>query len=102
MEPIKPMKPMAPMKPMEPMKWKETPRWWPEEFGEPNSAGSQNDLQYAYFSDARRLLLRAGGQVTTYDTGDHNIEGNSQASDAAHWIFTSDRGEVTVKDFKRL
>ena len=79
-----------------------TPRWWPEEFGEPNSAGSQNEVQYAYFRDARRLCLREGDEVTTYDTGDHHIQGVSQASDIAHARFTSDRGEVRVEDLTRL
>ena len=99
---MEPMKPMAPMKPMEPMQWNDTPRWWPEEFGEPNSAGSQNEVQYAYFRDARRLCLREGDEVTTYDTGDHHIQGVSQASDIAHARFTSDRGEVRVEDLTRL
>jgi hypothetical protein len=44
------MKPMSPMKPIEPMKAPE--RWWPEELGEqPNSAGGQNEMRYAFFGD---------------------------------------------------
>jgi len=96
------MKPMKPMEPMEPMNFKEMPRWWPQELGEPNSAGSQNDVRYAYFGDARRLLLSDGNTLDTYDTGDHHIQGVSQASDTAHATFTSDRGEVKVADLKRL
>jgi hypothetical protein len=93
---------MEPMKPMKPLKFSEIPRWWPEDLGEPNSAGSQNDVQYAYFSAARRLLLRDGAQITTYDTGDHAIQGVSQASDAAHATFTSNHGVVNLSELKRL
>jgi len=99
---MEPMKPMQPMKPMEPMKFKEMPRWWPEEFGEPNSSGAQNEVQYAYFGAARRLLLRDGHETTTYDTGDHAIQGVSQASNATHATFTSNRGVVALSELKRL
>ena len=93
---------MQPMKPMKPLEFKESPAWWPEELGHPNSAGSQNDLQYAYFGAARRLLLRRGDTVTTYDTGDHEIHGVSQASDKAHVRFTSNHGVVDLAQLKRL
>ncbi len=99
---MEPMKPMQPMAPMEPMKWKDMPRWWPQDLGEPDSAGSQNDVDYAYFGDARRLLLRRGEHLTTYDTGDHRIHGVSQVSDAAHATFTSDRGEVRLEDLNEV
>lgn len=96
------MKLMKPMKPMEPMTWKEIPRWWPSELGDPNASGSQNGVQYAFFGKARRLLLRAGGETITYDTEDHEIQGISQASDAAHTTLTSPRGELKVRDLKRV
>src|SRR5258708_37938017 len=77
MEPMSGMKPMSPMKPMEPMK--ATVRWWPEELGEqPNSAGAQNEMRYAFFGDQHRLAVDTGdGKVQVYDTGDHRISGRS-------------------------
>jgi hypothetical protein len=78
---------MKPMKPMQPLKFEDFDdmnRWWPEILGTATSAGSQNDVHYAYFRGARRLLIRQGDRVKTYDTGDHDIQGISQASDAGH------------------
>ena len=49
-----------------------------EGLGEPNSAGGQNDLQYAYFAEKHRLAVSRGGKVEVYDTGDHDITGVSQ------------------------
>ena len=74
MEPMKPMKPMAPMEPMD-----FGPAWWPDDLGEPSSCGGQNDMRYAFFAEARRLLIQDGDKVTTYDTSDHQISGVSQA-----------------------
>jgi hypothetical protein len=70
MEPMSGMKPMSPMKPMEPMK--APVRWWPEELGEqPNSAGGQNEMRYAFFGDQQRLAVDTGdGKVQVYDTGE--------------------------------
>src|ERR1700722_15061370 len=33
-------------------------QWWPAELGNPASAGAQNDLRYAFFSDPRRLAIQ--------------------------------------------
>lgn len=54
--------------------------WWPAELGlpVPDSTGSQNGMRYAYFGRARRLAVDVGGQVTVYDTLDHQIGGFSQ------------------------
>ena len=97
MEPMKPMKPMEPMKPMAPPE-----RWWPQDLGEPNSAGSQNDLRYAYFADARRLAVQRGGKTTLYDTGTHRIGGVSQQqrNNDGGATFTSQDGDVRLEDLK--
>jgi len=87
---------------MEPMSFSNTETWWPAELGSPSSSGSQNDVHYAYFRGARCLLLRQGDEVTTYDTGEHEIYGVQQASDTAHARFTSDQGEVDVASLKKL
>jgi hypothetical protein len=52
--------------------------WWPRELGAPNATGSQNNVKYAYFADARRLAVNTGGDVWVYDTLDHRIGGFSQ------------------------
>lgn len=52
--------------------------WWPAELGTPTATGSQNNMQYAYFADARRLAVSTSGDVWVYDTQDHKIGGFSQ------------------------
>ncbi|WP_028310580.1 SHOCT domain-containing protein [Derxia gummosa] len=52
--------------------------WWPAELGSPSSSGGQNDSRYAVFPQSRRLAISQGGQVTVYDTLDHNIGGVQQ------------------------
>lgn len=98
MEPMKPMKPMEPMQPMKPMQPPEI--WWPGSLGEhPNSAGSQNGVRYAYFGDARRLVVDRDGKVTVHDSGEHEISGVAQAQgtgSAAEVVFTSQRGKVDL------
>jgi hypothetical protein len=93
---------MKPMKPMQPLQFSAPARWWPEALGEPNAAGSQNDVHYAYFRGARRLLVRQGTDVSTYDTADHEISGVAQASDSRHARFTSNHGEVELDSLHRL
>ena len=52
--------------------------WWGADLRWPTSTGSQNGVRYAYFAQARRLAIEVGGQVTIYDTLDHQIGGFSQ------------------------
>jgi len=71
--------------------------WWPDGIGWPNSTGAQNNVRYAYFSDARRLAIDVNGQVTVYDTLDHNIGGFSQQqSYGGSLTFSSQYGLVAV------
>jgi len=71
--------------------------WWPSDLGAPNSTGSQNGARYAYFAQARRLAIDVGGQVTVYDTLDHQIGGVSQQqSYGGSLSFTSQYGLVDV------
>jgi hypothetical protein len=96
---------MKPMKPMQPLKFEDfddMSRWWPEILGTATSAGSQNDVHYAYFRGAKRLLIRQGDRIKTYDTGDHAIQGVSQASDAGHATFVSDHGPIDLSQLKAL
>ena len=93
MEPMKPMKPMAPMKPMKPQQ-----TWWPEDLGQPDSSGAQNDRRYAYFNAARRLAVQSGGQVKVYDTGSHRINGFAQQQGSGTSLsFSTDQGPVDLK-----
>jgi len=73
-------------------------RWWPPELGSPSSSGGQNDALYAYFPDARRLAISRQGQITVYDTLDHQIGGvqQQQGGSSSSLEFTSQRGTFTV------
>jgi hypothetical protein len=71
--------------------------WWPEDLGWPNSTGAQNDVRYAFFAQARRLVIEVNGTVTVYDTLDHQISGFSQQqSRDASLTFASQHGLVAV------
>jgi hypothetical protein len=99
---MEPMSGMEPMRPMEPM---EAPvRWWPEELGEqPNSAGGQNEVRYAFFGDQQRLAVETGdGKVRVYETEDHRISGVQQheSGGGRKVTFTSQKGEVDLATLK--
>ena len=71
--------------------------WWGDELSWPNSTGSQNNVRYAYFAQARRLAIDLNGTVTIYDTLDHNIGGfGQQQSCGGSFTFTSQYGVVDV------
>ena len=52
--------------------------WWPGDLGIPSSNGSQNSTRYAVFPRTRRLAVQRNGQVSVFDTLNHNIGGVSQ------------------------
>lgn len=71
--------------------------WWPGDLGMPSSSGSQNNVRYAYFSDKQRLAVEINGNVTVYDTLDHQIGGVSQQQGGGSSVtFTSQYGTVEV------
>lgn len=73
--------------------------WWPEDLGQPGSTGAQNDMKYAYFPMTARLAILLNGQVTVYDTGQHQIGGfGQQQSGDQSLTFTSQFGLVRVAD----
>jgi hypothetical protein len=90
------------MKPIEPMKART--RWWPEELGEqPNSAGGQNEMRYAFFRDQHRLAVDTGdGKVQVYETENHRISGVRQheSSSGRKVTFMSQKGEVDLATLK--
>ncbi len=104
MEPMKPMKPMEPMKPMKPMEpMSSGPAWWPSGLGEPASQGAQGSLRYAFFPEAKRLVIEQDGKTTTYDSGDHQISGVSQQHGHDQTLtFTSQHGPVDLGSLTRI
>lgn len=71
--------------------------WWPADLGQPASTGAQNGVRYAYFPGARRLAIDLNGQVTVYDSLDHQIGGFSQQQGGSGSLtFTSQYGTVFV------
>jgi len=72
---------------------------WPAELGAPSSSGSQNDTHYAVFPATRRLAIDQYGQITIYDTLDHQIGGVSQQQSGDQSLtFTSQYGLVRLFD----
>lgn len=73
--------------------------WWPDDLGQAASTGAQNNLRYAFFPASRRLAIDVNGQVTVYDTRDHQIGGFSQQQSGDQSLsFTSQYGLVRVSD----
>ena len=71
--------------------------WWPSDLRWPNSTGAQNGVRYAYFAQARRLVIELNGSVTVYDTQDHQIGGFSQQQSFGGSVtFSSQYGLVDV------
>jgi hypothetical protein len=71
--------------------------WWGADLRWPTSTGAQNDVRYAYFAQARRLAIDINGQVTIYDTLDHQIGGFSQQQGyGGSLTFSSQYGWVEV------
>ncbi len=72
-------------------------QWWPSDLGSPSSTGSQNNIRYAIFPSTRRLAIDINGQVTVYDTLDHQIGGvGQQQGYDASFTFSSQYGLVAV------
>jgi hypothetical protein len=72
--------------------------WWPSDLGRPSSSGGQNDARYAYFPGSQRLAISRNGQVTLYNTLDHNIGGvqQQQGGYSGSLSFSSQFGTFTV------
>ena len=70
-------------------------QWWPGDLGLPFSSGAQNNIRYAVFPN--RLAVELNGQVTIYDTLDHNIGGVSQQQGGNTSLsFNSQFGTISV------
>lgn len=69
--------------------------WWPPGLGNPSSSGGQNSIRYAVFP--QRLAVERFGEVTVYDTLDHQIGGVSQQQGGdTSLTFSSQYGTVNV------
>ncbi|WP_295687322.1 SHOCT domain-containing protein [uncultured Nevskia sp.] len=83
------------MFPVAPPGSRNSSQWWPGDLGSPFSSGGQNNIRYAVFP--RRLAVELNGQVTVYDTLDHNIGGVSQQQGGDTSLsFGSQYGTVSV------
>lgn len=77
--------------------------WWPEGLGVPASTGSQGGVRYAYFPDARRLVVESDGRATIYDTGEHRIGGVAQQQGGVGSLaFTSQHGPVRLESLREV
>ncbi len=71
--------------------------WWPQDLGQPNATGNQNQMHYAYFSIPRRLAVKTGSSVWVYDTLNHQIGGFSQQQSGGGGVsFSSQFGTVDL------
>ncbi|MEL0657732.1 SHOCT domain-containing protein [Psychromonas arctica] len=70
-------------------------QWWPVNLGTPFSSGAQNNSRYAVFPN--RLAVELNGQVSVYDTLNHNIGGVSQQQGSNDSLsFSSQFGTLSV------
>ena len=70
---------------------------WPDELGIASTTGGQNNSRYAYFPTTHRLAVDINGQVTVYNTLDHQIGGVSQQQGSNNSMtFSSQYGTVPV------
>ena len=72
--------------------------WWLSELGSPSSSGSQNNIKYAFFPPpVSRLAIEINGEVSVYNTLNHNISGVSQQQGGGFSVlFSSQYGYVDV------
>ncbi|NIC05623.1 SHOCT domain-containing protein [Billgrantia bachuensis] len=75
----------------------ENTAWWPAELGAPNATGEQNGLRYAYFAQARRLVVQTEDAIRVYDTLDHRIGGFAQQQGSqSRFTVTSQHGDIDL------
>jgi hypothetical protein len=73
--------------------------WWPAEWGSPSASGAQNNFRYAIFPNIHRLAIENNGQLTLYDTLDHQIGGIGQQQGSGSSVtFSSQYGTVPLNN----
>ncbi|TLD72509.1 SHOCT domain-containing protein [Phragmitibacter flavus] len=71
--------------------------WWPGDLGSPSSTGAQNNIRYAVFPQAQRLVVERDGQITIFNTLNHHISGVSQQQGGSSSLtFTSQFGTIST------
>ena len=71
--------------------------WWPGNLGSPSSSGSQNNIRYAFFPQTQRLVVERDGQVTVFNTLNHQISGVSQQQGGnTSLTFSSQYGTIST------
>ncbi len=71
--------------------------WWPSGLGSPSSSGSQNNIRYAFFPQACRLVVQRDGQTSVFNTLNHHISGVSQQQGGSSSLtFTSQFGTIST------
>ena len=74
-------------------------QWWNADLGVPATSGAQNATRYAWFPATRRLAIEHNGQVSVYDTLDHQISGVSQQQGGNDSLsFSSQYGTVFLNN----
>lgn len=77
--------------------------WWPAEFGNPSSVGSQNAMRYAFFPTSRRLVIDNNGKVSVFDTGDHVITGAGQQHSWQQSVtFSTVKGTLDLSSLRKI
>lgn len=72
-------------------------QWWPSKLGIPFSSGAQNNIRYAVFP--QRLAVELNGEVSVYDTLNHNISGVSQQQGGnTSLTFNSQWGTISINN----
>jgi hypothetical protein len=60
-------------------------------------------MRYAFFPEKRHLLIKQGGKLTTYDSGDHRISGVSQQDGRGQSLaFTSQNGSMKLDELEQV
>ncbi|HOY00874.1 hypothetical protein [Zoogloea sp.] len=77
--------------------------WWPAELGSPASSGSQNDMAYAWFPNAGKLLVKISGDVFSFDTGNLSIYGvqQQQGGGIASVVLNTSNGPMGLLGLNR-
>jgi hypothetical protein len=102
MAPLAGMAAMSEMAPMAFQPMAAAQSWWPPELGTPSATGAQNNLRYAVFPAARRLVVELDGRLSQHDCGSLQITGCSQASGESGVSFTTSSGTIPLANLPEL
>lgn len=77
--------------------------WWPDDLGYPSTTGSQNDMAYAWFPNAGKLLVKLANDVFSFDTGNLTIYGvqQQQGGGIASVVLNTSNGPMNLLGLNR-